>query len=83
MPLIRTRQDIDDLLGGPTPAEAKLLAACLAGEACILGDTVPPEGTPDPAVHIRADVLRYLITGGCTDHPVADWGVALLGGLDR
>jgi hypothetical protein len=79
MPLIRSRADIDSLLGGPTPAEEKLLAATLAGEPCVLGDSVPPEGRSDPAVHIRADVLRYLITGGCDSHPVADSGVNLVG----
>ncbi|WP_299826758.1 hypothetical protein [uncultured Roseobacter sp.] len=79
MPLIRTRTDIDDLLDGPTPAEEKLLAACLAGEPCHLGDDVPPEGPPDPQHRIRADVLRYLIIGGCETHPVADWGVDLYG----
>ncbi|WP_299952642.1 hypothetical protein, partial [uncultured Roseobacter sp.] len=79
MSLIRTRADIDDLLDGPTPAEEKLLAACLAGEPCHLGYKVPAQGAPDPQVHIRADVLRYLITGGCEAHPVANWGVALYG----
>lgn len=79
MPLIRTRADIDDLLEGPTPAEEKLLSACLDGEPCHLGNDVPPEGPPDPQHHIRADVLRYLITGGCEAHPVANWGVDLRG----
>ncbi|WP_299782426.1 hypothetical protein [uncultured Roseobacter sp.] len=79
MPLIRTRADIDDLLDGPTPAEKQLLAACLAGKPCYLGDGVPPKGTSDPQVRIRADVLRYLITGGCETHLVADWGVELYG----
>ncbi|GFE51535.1 hypothetical protein So717_32880 [Roseobacter cerasinus] len=77
MPLIRTRAGINEKLGGPTPAEEKLLAACLAGKPCVLGNEVPPKGTPDPQIHIRADVLRYLITGGCDAHPVADWGVDL------
>lgn len=79
MPLIRTRADIDDLLGGPTPAEEELLAACLAGRSCHLGDKVPPKGTPNPQTHIRADVLRYLIAGGCETHLVADWGIDLYG----
>ncbi|MEM9638299.1 MAG: hypothetical protein AAGA94_11680 [Pseudomonadota bacterium] len=79
MPLIRTRADIDDLLDGPTPAEEKLLAACLTGKPCHLSDKVPPKGTPDRQVHIRADVLRYLITGGCAAHPVANWGTDLYG----
>ncbi|WP_195818622.1 hypothetical protein [Roseobacter sp. MH60115] len=79
MPLIRTRADIDDLLDGPTPAEEKLLGACLAGKPCYLGDAVPAKGTPNPQVHIRANVLRYLITGGCKTHPIADWGIVLYG----
>lgn len=80
MPVIRTRADIDDLLGGPTEAEERLLAATLAGEECALGVEVPPEtDTPDPSVHIRADVLRYLITGGCDVHSTADRGVDLHG----
>ncbi|WP_299862542.1 hypothetical protein [uncultured Roseobacter sp.] len=79
MPLIRTRADIDDLFDGPTPAEEQLLAACLAGRSCHLSDKVPPKGTPNPQVHIRADVLRYLITGGCETHPVANWGIDLCG----
>ncbi|MDW3183745.1 hypothetical protein [Roseobacter sp.] len=79
MPLIRTRADIDDLLNGPTPAEEKLLAACLAAKTCHLSDKIPAKGTPNPQIHIRADVLRYLITGGCETHPVADWGVDLYG----
>ncbi|MGD9295155.1 MAG: hypothetical protein PVI41_09775, partial [Roseobacter sp.] len=60
MPLIRTREDIDGLLGGPTSAEQKLLAACRTGVPCVLGGGLPPEGRPDPKVHIRTDVLRYL-----------------------
>ncbi|WP_299679775.1 hypothetical protein [uncultured Roseobacter sp.] len=79
MPLIRTRADIDEHLGGPTPAEDKLLATCLAGDFCVLSGELPPKRAPDPAIQIRADVLRYLITGGCDLHPVADWGVTLAG----
>lgn len=80
MPLIRTYADITEKLGGPTPAEVKLLAATLEGEPCVLGKTVPPESAmPDPEVHIRADLLRYLITGGCDAHRTADWGMFLSG----
>lgn len=80
MPLIRTYADVEKLPGGPTPAEDKLIAACVAGEPCILGTEVPADGTPDPDRRIRADVLRYLITGGCEARKVADTGVDLTGG---
>ncbi|WP_300062470.1 hypothetical protein [uncultured Roseobacter sp.] len=76
MPLIRTRADIDDHLGGPTPAEEKLMAHCAEGTFCQLGDgTLPNEGSPDPARHIRADVLRYLLLGGCGACKVTKVGV--------
>ncbi len=78
MPLIRTRADIDNKLGGPLPAEAALMAACEAGEVCILGDgSLPEKG--DATREVRADVLRYLIVGGCEKCPVADWGVQVIG----
>ncbi|MEP5088694.1 MAG: hypothetical protein ABJR23_04625 [Paracoccaceae bacterium] len=78
MPLIRTRADIDDKLGGPLPAEVKLMAACEAGEPCVLGDgSLPVEG--NATREVRADVLRYLIVGGCENFPVADWGVQVIG----
>ena len=59
-----------------TPAEEQLIEACQKGEPCGLGDgELPPEGTPDPNRHIHADVLRYLILGGCDDCIVDDIGV--------
>lgn len=80
MPLIRTYADIEAKLGGPTPAEEKLLAATLEGEPCDLGDGVPPvTGAPDAGRHVRADVLRYLITGGCAEHSVEALGLELTG----
>ena len=63
-----------------TPAEEQLIEACQKGEGCILGDgELPPEGTPHPSRHTRADVLRYLIKGGCAGCKVDDIGVALKG----
>ena len=45
-----------------------------------LGDgELPPEGTPAPSRHIHADVLRYLILGGCDDCKVDDIGVWVKG----
>lgn len=80
MPIIRTRAEIDDLLGGPTPAEKLLLAACEAGEVCDVGDgELPPYGPPAPDRIIRADVLRYLILGGCENCRVQGQGVRVLG----
>ena len=63
-----------------TPAEEQLIEACQKGEGCVLGDgELPPEGTPDPSRHIHADVLRYLILGGCDDCKVDDIGVWVKG----
>lgn len=52
----------------PTPAEEALIAACQAGEPCTLGDgTLPPEGSPPPERHIRANLMRHLLIGGTSD----------------
>lgn len=48
---------------GLNDAERMLVAACKAGEVCVLGFE-RPEG-PDPEREVRAEVLRYLILGGC------------------
>ena len=63
-----------------TPAEEQLIEACQKGEPCVLVDgELPPEGTPDPSRHIHANVLRYLILGGCDDCKVDDIGVFVAG----
>ena len=63
-----------------TPAEEQLIEACQKGERCVLGNgALPPEGTPDPSRHIRSDVLRYLILGGCDDCKVDIVGVWVQG----
>ena len=63
-----------------TPAEEQLIEACKKGEPCVLGGgELQPVGTPDPSRHIRADVLRYLILGGCDDCIVDDIGVWVIG----
>lgn len=75
---IRTWKELQKL--GTTPAEEQLIEACQKGEFCVLVDgKLPPKGTPDPSRYIRADVLRYLILGGCDDCIVDDIGVALKG----
>ncbi|MCC5987238.1 MAG: hypothetical protein JJT95_06110 [Pararhodobacter sp.] len=62
----------------PTEPERKLIAACKAGEPCVLGDGKRPEG-PDPKRTIRAELLRYLILGGCDSCRVHEHGVRLAG----
>jgi hypothetical protein len=63
-----------------TPAEEQLIEACQKGEPYGLSDgELPPEGTPAPSRHIHADVLRYLILGGCDDCKVDDIGVWVKG----
>ena len=64
----------------PTAAERALIAACRAGEPCILGDgTLPDAPHPsgaDPTRTIRAALLRLLIVGGTTEcglHPSGVW----------
>ena len=71
---IRTKKELyeRDL----TPAEEQLIEACKNSDFCKLGvGELPPKGTPDPSRHIHADVLRYLIRGGCDDYKVDDIGV--------
>ena len=71
---IRTKAELNDR--ELTPAEEQLIEACQLGENCVLGDgSLPPKGTPDPERHVNADVLRYLILGGCTDCQVDGIGV--------
>ncbi|MDK3019146.1 translocation/assembly module TamB domain-containing protein [Pseudodonghicola flavimaris] len=82
MAIITCWQDIEDRGGNAwlTPAEQKLITACRAEEACTLGDgTLPPDGTPDPDRRVRAEVLRYLILGGCDRCKIQGWGVNLAG----
>ncbi|MFK7879388.1 hypothetical protein [Roseobacter sp.] len=77
MPLIRTYVDIDQLRS-LTTAEQKLLDHCKSGDGCILEDgNLPNANTPER--HIRANLLRYLILGGCKDFPANGWGVNLIG----
>lgn len=79
---IRTKADLDKL--ELTEAEEKLIAACQKGDLCILGDgellPEPEDGAaPDPAREIRADVLHYLLLGGCKTFQTDDLGVWLMG----
>lgn len=82
MPLIRRWQDI--IHHGPdwlTDAEEALIAACRAGTACDLGTTPPHYADPPSSHMIRADVLRYLILGGCDEKPVQSPGITLFGAV--
>ena len=76
---IRTDADIETLRkqGDLTTAEETLIAECRAGEPTKLGEDVPDR--PCDARTVRADLLRYLITGGCSKCPTQDKGVDLTG----
>jgi len=64
----------DDLL---TPAELQLLEAATTGETARIGLTVP--SLKSPSVLIRAQLLRYLILGGCKDFRTQPSGITLRG----
>ncbi len=61
----------------PTMVERRLIRACRKGVRCSLGDD-RPQGT-DPVRTIRADILRYLILGGCDGCRTHEWGAQLRG----
>lgn len=77
---LRTNADIQRLReqGGLTTAEETLIENCRAGLPTLLEDGEVPDG-PSDARTIRADLLRYLITGGCAEYPTRDAGVLLVG----
>ncbi|WP_299369308.1 hypothetical protein [uncultured Tateyamaria sp.] len=77
MAIIRTYEEV--LALNPTGAERKLIEACKAGEWCVLGDGTCPE-TLDPQVSIRAEILRFLLLGGCADCLVDAQGTMMEGG---
>lgn len=66
MALLRSYSQIEERrrAGELTTAEEQLLAECRSGELVVLGDGARPE-RPSPERTIRADLLRYLILGGC------------------
>jgi len=77
---IRSRADIDALeaKGELTSAEKALIAGCQAGQGIVLGDGTRPSGPSDGRT-VRADLLRYLILGGCDGCRVDERGVGLQG----
>lgn len=74
--LIRKLSDLKN----PTKAEEKLLAEYWTGEVVVIGDKVPDAGA-GAEVEIRADLIRYLLLGGCDelDYPVHEKGVQVAG----
>jgi len=78
--LIRTYADIEKLEGKDalSPAENKLIKGCKRGELTTLGNGTRPKRS-SKARTIRADLLRYLILGGCEQCRVHENGVQLMG----
>jgi hypothetical protein len=78
--LIRTYADIKKLKGKAalSPSEKTLIENCKLGEPTMLGDGTRPDG-PSPERTIRADLLRYLILGGCEQCRLHEKGVQLAG----
>ncbi|WP_377275824.1 hypothetical protein [Rhizobium sp. R86522] len=78
--LIRTYADIANLKGNAalSPAEKKLIENCKRGELTTLGNGTRPNRS-SKARTIRADLLRYLILGGCEQCRVHEKGVQLEG----
>lgn len=77
---IRTLSALEDL--GLTPAEQALLQACETGSECALdGGSLPDINMPQHAREIRAEVLRFLIIGGCDACAFHEAGVVLKGAV--
>lgn len=76
MALIRSYSQIEERrrAGELTPAEEQLLAECRSGEPVVLGDGTRPQHS-SPERTIRADLLRYLILGGCEAFRTHERGV--------
>ena len=87
MPVISTWEDVEAAFGTLeqlTEAEQKLIKAALNGTECTLGEgdqrgQRPARAKVTSQRKIRAEILRYLILGGCPRARVADWGVRLTG----
>lgn len=58
-------------------AEENLLEACGKGTPIFLGDVCPKK--PDVSYNIRADVLRYIIAGGCGELKIHENGIRIRG----
>lgn len=81
MQILRNWADIEKLGGRDwlTPAEIRLMDAVQRGDICALGDDIPEPGTPNPDQRVRAEVLRYLVLGGCPACQTTDQGVHITG----
>ncbi len=67
--------------GALTPAEQKIRDQVCSGNPVIIGDDVPEQDAGDDR-RVRAEFLRYIILGGCTDlpgHPLTEKGVDISG----
>lgn len=77
----------DEIEPTATEAEWKLKEAVEAGDVCRLGNgDLPPEpeqpddwSDPPSDRHIRADVLRFFLLGGCSNASVTEVGIRLAG----
>lgn len=80
MALIRSYSQIEERrrAGELTLAEEQLLAECRSGEPVVLGDGTRPQHA-SPERTIRADLLRYLILGGCEAFRTHEHGIWVLG----
>ncbi len=80
MARLRTLAEWEALKGevALTEPERYLIECCREGRPCRLGDGSRPEG-PHPDRNIRAELLRYLILGGCEKCKLDEWGVRLMG----
>ncbi len=77
---IRTYEDIKTAraAGELTAAEEKLIECCKEGRFCKLGDGTRPDAPSDERT-IGADLLRYLILGGCSLFRPHEGGIRLIG----
>jgi hypothetical protein len=73
----RKLSDFTDL----TKAEEQLLAECGTGEIVIISDGTRPGAQAGPDRQIRAEMIRYLLLGGCDglEAPVHERGVQVGG----
>lgn len=81
MAIIRKWADIEAKGDGwLTPAEERLLEACATGDPCVFGNwQLPPEGLPNASRLIRAEILKYILLGGCERQPFRDGSLRLAG----
>ena len=81
---IRTYADIKAAraAGELTSAEEQLIECCKEGWFCELGDGTLPTASSDDRT-IGADLLRYLILGGCKKYQVHNSGMRLCGAYVR